>query len=549
MGFSYDGFGFTTTVGINQVRATLTSPGVVKVEGLQKIEGVCGIYISFTKRSGIGNNDITQDLHRYAINVVNLEAVSIPNSLSLFIGESSDITPTLTPSQASTSYIWHSSDNSVATVSNTGSVVAIAPGKTKITCTTHNGKTSECEVTVKPILMQSLSISPNEITIDKNDSMTLEATIQPTNTTNKDLDWISSDEKKVIISPSGRILALGAGKAFVTAKSKDGSNLHADAVITVNGRNIQKIVLDQHSLALYETESFHLNTTIIPSDADNKELLWSSSNEAVASVSQDGTILALSYGSAIITAKSTDGSDVAATCDVLVIPNQASSIILDKTEVTLYPLESSQLIATILPATTADKTITWTSSDESVAIVSDNGNITAISAGMAIITAYCGNIKEECHVLVLDKEQLWLSIIVPHGTCALNVTDMEEIDLRIVPDKGYLIHSITLDGLECQHDNGELYLPKQQHSSTLNIVFEDDSTVRVDSLNKESGMLKVAVSDHVISVKGLLPNQNVYVYDVNGLLLDITTNNTFVLSNAGIYILRIGSKSFKLAIP
>lgn len=436
VGFSFDGYGFTTTVGINQVNLISDGNGTVKVEGIQVKEGVCGVYISFIKRSGFGNNDITQELHRYAVTVVELQSVSIPNSLSLFVGESSTVTPKLNPSQATSSFSWHSSDNSIASVSDDGTIKAIAPGTAKITCTTHNGKSSECDVTVKPILMQTLAISPAEVSLNVNESISFQSLIEPANTSNKSLDWSSSDDSKVIVSSSGKILAIKPGTVFISAKSRDGSNLSADAIVTVKGSNVQTIQLSQNELTMYDTETCLISASVGPDDAENKTLFWSSSNESVATVSQNGEITAHSLGITKIVASSTDGSNISATCDVTVIPTPVSSITLDKTSANLTVMETVQLSAIITPGNAHNKAIKWASSDEAIAIVDAKGLVTAKAIGTAIITATAADgsgASATCSINVVKTEANSISIDAS-GSTTLRIPGSVQLTAIVQPE-------------------------------------------------------------------------------------------------------------------
>ena len=149
---------------------------------------------------------------------------------------------------------------------------------------------------------------------------------------------------------------------------------------------VESIELDSEELELIEGNSISLVATILPKDAENQNVIWSSSNKAVASV-KDGEVTAVSVGEATITAKSEDGGKKA-TCVVTVNPKHipVTAISLDKTEVAMNPENKEVLTATIAPENASNKSVLWSSSDESIATVKD-GEVTALKVGEAVITA------------------------------------------------------------------------------------------------------------------------------------------------------------------
>ena len=165
---------------------------------------------------------------------------------------------------------------------------------------------------------------------------------------------------------------------------------------------VSSITLNSSSLELVEGESADLVATISPKDADNQTVIWSSTNGSVASVS-NGKITALAPGSTTITAKSDDGG-FTASCSVTVVAKiiNVSSLSLSIAELTLTEGDSETIIATVKPDNATDKTVTWSTSDESIATV-DGGKITAIKEGTATITAKAGDKTATCKVTVEKK--------------------------------------------------------------------------------------------------------------------------------------------------
>ena len=171
---------------------------------------------------------------------------------------------------------------------------------------------------------------------------------------------------------------------------------------------VSSITLNSSSLELVEGESADLVATISPKDADNQTVIWSSTNGSVASVS-NGKITALAPGSTTITAKSDDGG-FTASCSVTVVAKiiNVSSLSLSIAELTLTEGDSETIIATVKPDDATDKTVTWSTSDESIATV-DGGIITAIKEGTATITAKTGDKEATCSVIVSPRSYQNLS--------------------------------------------------------------------------------------------------------------------------------------------
>ena len=165
----------------------------------------------------------------------------------------------------------------------------------------------------------------------------------------------------------------------------------------------EQLSLDKTSLTLYGNESQQLTATVLPAEA-SQELMWTSSDESVATVSQSGLVSAVAPGQAVITATTTDGTDLSASCNVTVLHVQAESIQLNVTTAGLNEGSTLQLTATILPEECDIKTVLWASNNPSVATVDSNGLVTTHSVGTATITAITtdgSNLSTTCTVTLL----------------------------------------------------------------------------------------------------------------------------------------------------
>ena len=322
-------------------------------------------------------------------------------SATIYEGENLTLTATITPDNATNKNVsWKSSNTSVATVVD-GTVSALKTGTTIITVATEDGgKTATCNVTVKA-KVASVSLDKTEITLTEGDTHILTATINPDNATNKNVSWKSSNTSVATVS-NGKVTALKAGTTTITVTTEDGGKT-ATCNVTVNEKiySVENISLDKTSAILFEGETLVLTATINPYNATNKNVVWSSSNTSVATV-VDGKVAALKTGTATIIVTTEDGNKTA-TCDVTVNA-KVTSVSLDKTEVELTEGDTHILTATINPDNATNKNVIWSSSNASVATVS-NGKVTAVKAGTATITVTTedGGKTATCRVMVNEK--------------------------------------------------------------------------------------------------------------------------------------------------
>ena len=164
---------------------------------------------------------------------------------------------------------------------------------------------------------------------------------------------------------------------------------------------VTSVSLSKSSTTLTEGGTITLTATINPSNATNKNVTWSSSNSSVASVS-NGVVTALKAGTATITVTTEDGGKTAK-CNVTVIA-KVTSVSLDKTNIELTEGDVTTLTATIKPDNATNKNVTWSSSNSSIASVS-NGKVAALAPGSATITVATedGNKTATCLVTVKEK--------------------------------------------------------------------------------------------------------------------------------------------------
>lgn len=319
---------------------------------------------------------------------VSTESITLDKtSLSLVVGETAQLTATVKPDDATDKNVaWASSDESVAKVSN-GKVTAVKSGKATITAKCGD-KIAECAVTVT-VPTGSVTLDKTTLSLAVGETEQLTATVKPDDATDKNVTWTSSDESvaKVV---NGKVTAVKSGKATITAKC-GGKTAECAVTVTVPTGSV---TLDKTSLSLAVGETVQLTATVKPDDATDKNVAWTSSDESVATVA-NGKVTAVKAGNATVTAQC--GGKTAKCIVTVIVP--VTSVTLDKSSLILAVGETSVLTATVKPDNATDKTISWSSSDPSVVKV-DNGKLTALKVGTAVVSVIAANFSASCSVMV-----------------------------------------------------------------------------------------------------------------------------------------------------
>lgn len=201
---------------------------------------------------------------------------------------------------------------------------------------------------------------------------------------------------------------------------------------------VSAITLNSTEATLTEGETMQLTATVAPANATNTDLVWYSSDEAVATVSTSGLVTAVAAGTAVIGAKANDGSGVEALCSITVEPKVylVATITLSNTEATILEGETLQLSATVSPDNATNPSLTWTSSNAEVATVDESGVVTAVSAGESVITVKANDgseVQATCQITVEKAIVLVNEIVLNVTEKTLNVGDSLQLTATVSP--------------------------------------------------------------------------------------------------------------------
>jgi uncharacterized protein YjdB len=235
---------------------------------------------------------------------------------------------------------------------------------------------------VNPVSSITLNKSTDSINVGSSD--TLVNTVYPTNATNKAVTWSSTNTSVATVNQGGVVTGISAGTCDIYCTSVENGNIVAKCTVTASVR-VSSVSLDKTTLSLDSTKTAYLSANITPSNATNKSVTWSTSNASVATVDSNGKVTPVSVGTANITVTTSDGAKTA-TCAVTVFV-ASTSLTLDRTRLSLTKGASATINATINPSNTTNKTVTWSSSDPTIATVDSTGKVTAIKGGRCVITA------------------------------------------------------------------------------------------------------------------------------------------------------------------
>ena len=344
--------------------------------------------------------------------------------LTLGVGDSYTVGVTFTPEDSTERLInWSSQNSKIASVNSDGTITGVSVGNTVIFARIASGEMAQIMVTVNNKL-GNMTLDKSKKTITVGATFTLKPIFTPSNASNKKVTWSSSNKSVATVSTSGKVKGIKGGTSMITCVSKDGGYTASclvsvvEKVTSVNSRGkvtakklgtctikakatdgsgeyatckirvirrATRLSISQSYIKLYEGNSRLLKAKVRPSNASNKRVKWSSSNSSIAVVSSKGKVTGVAEGTAKISVKTTDGSNIKATCVVKVekrVP--VTSMTVSASDIVMVKGTSQNASVVISPSDTTDR-IRYASDNRSVATVTSKGRIKAIRPGTATI--------------------------------------------------------------------------------------------------------------------------------------------------------------------
>ena len=347
---------------------------------------------------------------------------------------------TITPQNATEQGVtWTSSKPAVATVED-GMVTGVSEGTAIIIAKTKDGaKTASCTVTVKDLSVTGITLDKTELSMDSKTSYQLTESILPAEATNKHVTW-SCDNEKVATVDRGIVTALRAGTATITVTTEDGG-FTASCVVTVTGKDVTGVALAKETLSMEVGNRAYVEPTVSPANADDASVIWSSSDETIASIDPvTGVITAHAAGTATITVTTNDGGYEAA-CEVTVTEPEETETTVKVTGITINPLEEDvqvgdtfTLTASITPEDATNQSVIWLSSDVDVADINQNGEVTTYTVGEVTFTAIAvdGGKSAEYTVAVLPVSVT--AVELNDAELVLKIGESKQLEYSVSPE-------------------------------------------------------------------------------------------------------------------
>ncbi len=330
-------------------------------------------------------------------------------------GEEQVIQITVSPTDADNkSVAWHSTDPEVVSVDDQGIITAIAPGVADIYCSALDGSevtSDRCVVVVnndggdqpQKKLVEKITVTPETLTMKAGTKASVTWAVYPEDAENKAVEWYGTNDFVLTVDNNGVVTANLPGIAWVYCYAADEGKVASNwCKVTVTDiedpteKLVEKITVAPETLSMKTGTTEPLNWSIVPEDADNKNVIWSSTDEKVAQVNSAGKVTALAAGTAEIYCVAEDQGKVSSNhCQVTVEeqleeqPDKklVQSISLSPSSITLSRGSKEKLSISVVPEDAENKSVAWHSTNERVASVDADGTVTAKTTGTAEI--YC----------------------------------------------------------------------------------------------------------------------------------------------------------------
>ena len=354
------------------------------------------------------------------------------NSIGLLEGESIQVSAKVIPENSTNNTLsWSSNNTNIATVSN-GLIVGKSEGNTTIIVSTSNGIRKEISVNISKkkvetepenteILLKNIKINVGNLTLEEGNTTQINAILEPSNATNKDIIWSTSNSNVATINQNGTITALKEGTTTITVSSTTNSEIKdsIELIVKKNSKAVSDVIINEKNITVKVGGETRLTVTVLPSTALNKNVTWTTSNTNIATIDNNGILNAKNIGTAIITATSISNPYIKGQSTITVEPIEVANITLSTTSVTIKKGETQTITATPQPSNATNKTLTWKSNNTSIATVDNNGKITGVSVGKTTITVSSNNnITKTINVEITPNTKVYTSL---HSLGKINV--------------------------------------------------------------------------------------------------------------------------------
>lgn len=256
-----------------------------------------------------------------------------------------------------------------------------------------------------PKEIESITFDDNKVSIKKGDSLKLIVSINPVELSSSKLTWKSSDESIVTVDEFGNIKGINNGKAIITVTTPNEKTATCTVEVVNDKVDVKKINLSVSKNTITVGSVTQVKAKVEPSNATNRELVWTSSDSSIATVDANGIVKGIKNGTVTITAKTKDGKVVASTKITVKVPEPViENIKFSQDNISIKKDDTLGLTVVVTPSELSSSKLTWKSSDENIVTVDESGKIKGINVGSATITVTSSNGKTAtCKVNVVEE--------------------------------------------------------------------------------------------------------------------------------------------------
>lgn len=427
---------------------------------------------------------------------------------------------------------WKSSNTKVATISWKGELTPVAAGHTEISVF-YNGQWSDpkdIEIKDMTVNLNNFTLSKKSLSLTVGKSKTITATFDPTDATDTTLTWISSDTDVATVD-AGVITGVAPGTATITAKHGD---IEKTVAVTVTEAPVpvESVTITGGQSSLLRGETMELSATVLPENASDKTVTWSISPATVGTVA-DGKVELYETGSET-------SATVTATCGG--VSGTFTFNITDPVGVTSVTISQKdglkevavggklKLIAAVQPDNATDQTVTWTSSDTSIAKVTQKGAVSGVAEGTATITATCGGVSGTYEVTVIPTTNIATDI--PTTILAGKALDL---DASCVDASGEPVPNTSVEWTLLTEEEG-VTLTGSKLETRSDMQYQHEIKLRAEAVGCDAKAVEVTVEVMPVTTGITLKvgedkvNNKTYVVDLS----DATIMSSGVIISAGV---------------
>ena len=421
------------------------------------------------------------------------ESITVePKELNQVVGDTGKLAITFQPGNTTDKSLnFVSADSKVMTIDKDGNWTATGVGTTTITVTTSNGKTATVKLTVtaKEIPAESITVEPKELNQLVGDTGKLAITFQPSNATDKSLNFVSNDPSILTIDSNGNWTAMKEGTTVITVTTSNGKTAFVFVTVKAKDIPVESITVEPKELNQLVGDTGKLAITFQPSNATDKSLNFVSNDPSILTIDSNGNWTAMKEGTTVITVTTSNGKTAFVFVTVKAKDIPAESITVEPKELNQFVGDTGKLAITFQPGNTTDKSLNFESRNPDILTIDSNGNWTALKEGTTVITVTTSNGK----------------------TAFVFVT---------VKANGIPVESITVEPKELNQlvgDTGKLAITFQPSNATdksLNFVSNDPSVMTIDSNGNWTAMKEGSTVITVTTSNGKLVTVLVTVKEV-----------------------------------